>query len=102
PGPADLPSLASALEQAAGRDPRVLEALAELRASEERTRAIGAALRPDLSATGTVSTRAGGAPPSGNGELASGGGWAPNVPNWDVGVVLAWPLFDGTVLARKE
>jgi outer membrane protein len=24
------------------------------------------------------------------------------VPNWDVGVVLAWPLFDGTIAARRD
>jgi len=24
------------------------------------------------------------------------------VPNWDVGVVLTWPLFDGVVSARKS
>src|SRR2546421_173108 len=49
----------------------------------------------------TISGRAGGSQPSGNGEAANYNGWVPYVPNWDVGVVFAWPLFDGTVRARE-
>jgi len=101
PKPEELPALAAAITAAEARDPRLLEALAALRAQEAKTRAIGAELRPDLSLTATVSGRAGGAPPSGNGEPANGDGFIPNVPNWDVGLVLAWPLFDGTVSARE-
>ncbi len=26
----------------------------------------------------------------------------PNIPNWDVGLVLSWPLFDGTIAARRD
>jgi outer membrane protein TolC len=100
--PPDLPALESAIAQASRRDPRLLAAVAELRAEEQRTRAIGAEMRPDLSLTATVSGRAGGAPPSGNGEPARFGGWVPYVPNWDVGVVFSWPLFDGTVRARED
>jgi outer membrane protein TolC len=102
PSPADLPSLDEALGQARARDPRLREALAELKAEEENTRAIGAERRPDLSLTATVTGRAGGANPSGSGVPASGDGWIPNVPNWDVGIVLTWPLFDGVVGARKS
>jgi outer membrane protein TolC len=80
----------------------VLEALAQLQADEARTRAIGAELRPDVSLTASLTGRAGGATPSGNGTPADGNGWIPNVPNWDVGVVLTWPLFDGVVNARKN
>jgi outer membrane protein len=97
----DMPSLDQALKQASARDPRLLETLAELKVEEARTRAIGAELRPDVSLTATVSGRAGGATPSGNGVAADGNGWLPNVPNWDIGVVLAWPLFDGVVNARR-
>jgi outer membrane protein TolC len=97
-----MPALAEALRQAGERDPRVLEALAQLRAEEARTRAIGAELRPDLSLTASLNGRAGGATPSGNGVPADGNGFIPNVPNWDVGVVLTWPLFDGVVNARKN
>lgn len=101
PAPAELPSLGLAIQRAEARDPRILAALAELRAREERTRAIGAEMRPDLSLTATISGRAGGAPPS-SGEAASADGWVPQVPNWDVGAVLSWPLFDGAVRARER
>jgi len=99
--PADLPALNSAIDQARARDPRILAVLAELHAEEQRTRAIAAELRPDFSVTASLSGRAGGAPPSGNGEPADRQGFLPEVPNWDVGVVLSWPLFDGTNLARR-
>jgi outer membrane protein TolC len=102
PSPDELPGLATAIQQASARDPRLLQALAELKAEEERTTAIGAEMRPDVWLTATISGRAGGATPSGNGELPSGGGWIPNVPNWDLGVVLSWPLFRGTTQARKN
>jgi outer membrane protein TolC len=102
PSPAELPSIDDALRRAEAQNPRLLVAAAELKAEEARTRAIGAELRPDVSLTATISGRAGGAPPSGNGGPADGNGWIPNVPNWDVGVVLTWPLFDGVVSARQS
>jgi outer membrane protein TolC len=102
PAPADMPSLDAAVEQAGARDPRLRSALEELRAEEAHTRAIGAELRPDLSLTATLSGRAGGAAPSGAGIPANGDGWIPNVANWDVGLVLSVPLFDGVVNARKK
>lgn len=100
PGPDSMPALASAIRQATARDPRIQTALAGLKAQEDQTRAIGAQLRPNLAFTGTLSGRAGGAPPS-SGERADQTGWLPNVPNWDIGVVLSWPIFDGTVRARE-
>src|SRR5262249_17260320 len=66
------------------------------------TRAVGAEARPDVSLTGTVSARAGGATPSGNGDKADFAGLLPTVPNWDVGVIFSWPLFDGVVDAREK
>lgn len=102
PSPRELPSLDAAIREALGRDPQVLATLAELEAEEARTRAIGAELRPNLALTGTISGRAGGAPPSGNGELPVGSGFVPAVPNWDVGLVLRMPLFDGVVNARRD
>ncbi len=98
PRPADMPSLAEAMRQAAKRDPRVLQSLARIKAEEERARAIGAELRPNLSLTATVSSRAGGSPPS----TVTGDGFLPYVPNYDVGLVLEWPIFDGVVLARRD
>jgi outer membrane protein len=102
PSPAALPSLASAIEAAAARDPILLEALARLKAQEKTTVAIGARLRPNLLATGTVSGRAGGGTPSGDGPVPAGNGFLPDVPNWDVGVVLSWTLFDGVTLAERD
>ena len=101
PNASDMPSLREAMQRAAARDPRIQQALAMLKAEEARTRAIRAELRPDVSLTGTFSGRAGGAPPS-SGDLPSGGGALPIVPNWDVGIVFLWPIFDGTVSAREN
>ena len=58
------PALNDAIAQASARDPRILAAIAQLRAQEKQTRAIRAEARPDVSLTGTFSGRAGGAPPS--------------------------------------
>jgi outer membrane protein len=99
--PRDMPALGEALALAQRRDPRLAETMAELKAAEEHTRAVGAELRPDVSLTATLSGRAGGAPPS-SGPSAHDDGWVPNVPNWDAGLVLSWPLFDGTVAARTR
>lgn len=99
--PPDLPELEAAISAAGARDPWILAALDELRSEELHTKAIAASLRPDLGLTATLSGRAGGAPPSGNGTPADHAGWLPEVPNWDVGVVLSWPIFDGTIGARE-
>jgi outer membrane protein len=98
---ADMPALDAALQMAEARDPRMAEVLSQLRAAEQRTRAIGAEMRPDVSLTATLSGRAGGAPPS-SGPVPTGSGWAPDVPNWDAGLVLSWPIFDGTISARRD
>ena len=102
PSLADMPALSAAIQRAAAEDPRLREAFVRLEAQEKNTRAVGAELRPDVSLTATISGRAGGAPPSGNGETPTGDGWLPSVPNWNVGVVLSWPIFDGTVSARRD
>ena len=103
PQPSDMPTMAQAVQMAASRDPFLAGAVAQLKASEQRTRAVGAELRPDLSLTATLTGRAGGAPPSSALQpTPGGGGWLPDVPNWDVGLVLSWPLFDGTISARRD
>jgi outer membrane protein TolC len=99
--PPEMPSLSEALDRARAHDPALAEAIAQLRAAEQKTQAIGAELRPDLSLTATLSARAGGAP-STAGVAVDGGGWLPEIPNWDVGVLLSWPLFDGTIAARRD
>jgi outer membrane protein TolC len=98
--PADVPALSRAIELGSARDPALSSALARLKEQERQTRAIGAELRPDIALTSTLSGRAGGAPPS-SGPSADFSGWLPSVPNWDVGVVLSWPIFDGTITARR-
>lgn len=103
PQPRETPPLPQATAMADKRNPRLAKALAELAAAEAHTRAVGAELRPDLSLTATISARAGGATPSsGASDTPAGDGWIPGVPNWDAGAVLAWPLFDGTIVARRD
>ncbi|MGO8992306.1 MAG: TolC family protein [Polyangiaceae bacterium] len=99
--PPDLPTLNDAISRAEARDPRILQVLAELRADEERTRAIGAQMRPNVYATALISGRAGGATAS-SGEALRGDGLTPSIANWDVGLVLSWPVFDPAVRARTE
>ncbi len=101
PPEAASPPLAAALDQALRRDPALLEAQARIALQRAQTKAIGAFLRPDLFLTGSLSGRAGGADPS-SGEPARFGGWLPHIPNWNVGVVLTLPLYDATVLARRD
>ncbi len=52
-------------------------------------------------ATASISVRGGGAPNSANTEL-TGRGILPYVPNYDVGLVLSWPIFDGVSSGREE
>ena len=78
-----------------------MAARARVREQEARTRAISAELRPNLSLTSTFSGRGGSADPSSGGPVPSYG-WAPIVPNWDIGVVLSWRVFDETVSSRAS
>jgi outer membrane protein TolC len=96
----EMPSLSDAVRDAAGRDPYILEAEARVRAEEKNTRAVGAELRPDLALTSTISLRGGGAPSTTAG--VNQGVGLPDVPNWDVGLVLRWPIFNGPVAARER
>lgn len=95
----DLPPLESTLARAEARDPLVLEARARLSAQQAQTVAVRAQLRPHLFATASFSGRGGGAPPN-SGPPSPLDGWVPATPNWNVALVLSWPLFDATVLAR--
>lgn len=101
PNTREMPSMAQAMRESATRDPRILAAVARVRAQEQATKAIGAELRPNLSLTSSLNLRAGGATAS-NEVTANQGGWVPNVPNWDVGVVLSWPIFNGPTMARER
>jgi outer membrane protein len=94
-----LPPLDGAIAGVTARDPLLLEARSRVREQQAATRAIRADNRPELLLTGTFSGRAGGAAPT-NGAGADYGGYVPDVPNWDVGLVLHWPLYDGMTAAR--
>ncbi len=101
PAPAKpLPSLDAALARAEAAEPALKEAATRAFAQEAMTEAIAAQLRPRLFATASISGRGGGATPS-SGTAAELGGWAPEVPNWNVGLVLSWPIFDASVHARS-
>jgi outer membrane protein len=101
PAPPELPSLDKAFATALDRNPELLAALVSIKAQERETRAIGARLHPELFLTSALSGNAGGATPS-SGESAPAQGLVPIVPNWDVGLVLSWPLFDATTSAREK
>lgn len=92
-----LPALGDVLARA-GRTPVVLAVRATAEAQRAETRRIEAQVRPNLFATAAVDGRAGGAPPSSSRSvLQSGAGFAPIVPNYDVGAVLSWPLWEPQV-----
>lgn len=99
PLPQDLPSVSDALQRATAHDPHLLALVARLKAQELTTRAVRSELRPNILLTGTLSTRAGGADPT-SGDSADYSGLLPTVPNWDAGLVLSWPIFDGITDAR--
>ena len=101
PETAAPPALEEILRRAEAQDPALREVRARVRGAELAARAIDAQLRPDLALTATFSGRAGGAVPS-TGVNADTTGPLPTVPNWDVGLVLRWPLFDPIVAARRD
>ena len=97
-----LPPLGEALRSAVEQDPAVRAGLARLLQQQAITRATGMQLVPSLQLTASLTGRAGGAPTSSGPSGGSGpSGWSPEVANWDVGVVLSVPMFDGVLLARR-
>ena len=97
---AALPPLTQLLGMAAAT-PGVLEGRARLEAQRGATKALEAQTRPNVMATASVSGRAGGALPSA-GPVPYGDGWAPTAPNYDVGVVLTWPIIEPIWGRRAE
>ncbi|HSN29078.1 MAG TPA: TolC family protein, partial [Kofleriaceae bacterium] len=83
------------------RDPAVRAANDALAGQRELTHAIEAERRPDLSLFAGITGRAGGSEVTTNPSPA-GGGWLPDVPNYDALVMLTWPIFDRTVDVRAE
>jgi outer membrane protein len=100
PTPSEMPTLDAAVQHAIQKEPQLQAALARVQAQEDQTRAAYAQLRPEILFAGTLNSRAGGSPPSGSAPIPTGGGWLPSVPNWQVGLVLTWPIFDGILWAR--
>jgi outer membrane protein len=96
-----LPPLAQAITESSARDPVLLESRGRLAAQQALARAIAAETRPELLLSGTLSGRAGGATPS-SGPLADGAGFLPEVANWDLGLILRWPIVDPTTAARAK
>lgn len=91
---APLPALNDTLARAT-RSPFVMVARAGVEAQKAETKRIEAQVRPNLFATAAVDGRAGGAPPSSaRSTLQSGAGFVPLVPNYDVGAIFSWPLWE--------
>lgn len=82
-------------------DPRLRELHAVRLALGAAVDATWAELRPSLLVTSSLSMRAGGAP-NASGPAPWGDGWAPNVPNASLALVLAVPIFDASVVARAR
>lgn len=97
-----LPSLQVSIDMAATRDPVIRAAAAQVRTQEAVTESISASLRPTLLLSGSFSGREGGAPPALPRDAAAHGGWIPDVPNWDVALVLRIPIFDWVTWKRVD
>lgn len=89
-----LPPLATALGMAL-LSPSVLMARARVEAQRAETGRLEAQTRPSISATASISGRAGGAVPS-SGPVPYGDGWLPTVPNYSAGVVFTWSILEPT------
>ena len=92
------PSLAQVEQRTLAYEPEILAARDRQKAQHAQTVAIAATERPNLYASASVSGRAGGAPGN-NGLVPEGRGLIPTVPNYDVGLILSWPLYEPTIHA---
>jgi outer membrane protein len=96
-----FPALDAAVRELDRREPSLRAAADALRGQHEQTRAIEAELRPDVGLVAGITGRAGGTPVAGQ-TTPAGGGFVPDVPNWDAMLMLTWPVFDRTVSVRAE
>jgi outer membrane protein TolC len=102
-GASASPVLEEALRAAERQNPAIAAAVSQLDAQHATVKAIGRELLPNLFASAGLSGRAGGAQPSGGAAAVPyGDGWLPDVPNWHIGIVLEWNVYDATVLARRS
>jgi outer membrane protein len=103
PRTTELPSMSMAVAKAKKDSPRILAKLAELDAEQASARSISAETRPQLGLSASFSGRAGGATSSTKGVVPlEGAGFLPYVPNYHVGLVFSWTLFDASVNARVK
>jgi len=100
PASPGIPPLEQGLKEALDRDPVLEEARSRIAGAEALTRAVASEMRPDLALTATLSERAGMASPS-SGSISDKYGPLPTVSNWDVGLVMRWPLYDPVIAARR-
>jgi len=97
----DPPPLPEVVRDVARRDFEIRVAQARVGLQVATTQALGALTRPELLLTGSLSGRAGGAAGTTGPTLAMDG-WLPQVPNWDLGLVLRWPLYDPVLRALRD
>ena len=95
------PALDVTVRELGEREPSLRAAKDVLVAQRAVTSSIERELLPDVSLSAGLSGRAGGSAVTGQ-STPAGGGWIPDVPNYDAMVVLSWPLFDRTVSVRAE
>ncbi len=98
---ADPPPLPEVLRDVSQRDSEIRVAQARVGLQAATTEALGVLTRPDVSLTGSLSGRAGGAEGTTGQALTLDGG-LPQVPNWDIGLVLRWPLYDPVLAALRD
>ena len=105
PTSSDMPALHDALAMAEKHDPQLAAAIAQLKVLVEER-----ALRADRrrASSGHPSFHRDAVGPLAEtslqvrGPIPTGDGWLPTVPNWDAGLLLTWPLFDGVIVARRD
>lgn len=95
------PALAQVEQRALAYQPEILQTQDRRKAQHAQTLAISASTRPNLFATAAFSARAGGAPAN-NGIIPDGRGLIPSVPNYDAGLIFAWPFYEPTVDAAAS
>ncbi|CAN5555476.1 hypothetical protein BH09MYX1_BH09MYX1_10690 [soil metagenome] len=98
PSSAALPTAGDSVARAL-RSPQVKLYEDILAAQQAQTRAATAPMRPNLFLSASFNARSGGASPS-SGPSATYGGWVPEVPNYDVGLVFSWNIWDPAATAR--
>ena len=96
------PPLDTAMRDLDQREPSLRAAAFTMRGQHELTRSLEDELRPELAFSAGITGRAGGTSPGNGHSVPAGGGWLPDVPNYDAMLVVNWPFFDRTVSVRAE